>query len=52
MSDDKKQKVEREKLQENIEKKRHHEHRKDQAIYQPERSELDDNSPPQEDSES
>jgi hypothetical protein len=48
MLDDKRQQqIEQEKLKEIIDNER----RKDQASYQPEKSELDDDNPPQEDSE-
>jgi hypothetical protein len=52
MSDEKKnQQPDLDKLREQLKESINREHRGDQASYQPEKSELDDNNPPGEDSE-
>ena len=53
MSDEKRQQqIEKEIIKENYEKVIKHDQSRDEASYQPEKSELDDNNPLQEDSES
>ena len=52
MSDEKRQQIEKEIIKEDIGKSINNDYSRDEASYQPETSELDDNKPPTEDSES